>query len=284
MQEPEVSIVTPSFNQARFIEECLDSVSAQAAASGIRVQHLVLDNESTDGTVDILAARKDLEWFSEKDRGQSDALNKGFRLAQAEWVCWLNADDALAPGALQAFRTALQRNPSADVIYGHVQFIDEQSEPVKVTCHLPYFYFLTLYGCYIPPSSGTFFRKKLFLDNPLDENFHYVMDVEWFLRCGSRINAHLVDKVLSHFRISSTAKTSEMIQTGNVTERHAQERIMYRRMHVYSRWPELNEAQAQARLDRRHRLALLFYYLLKLRYLGRYMSQARAKQAGPATH
>lgn len=197
--------------------------------------------------------------------------------ASGDWICWLNADDELAPGAIAAFQRTLKRRPDADVIYGHVQFIDEESRPLWVCYHLPYFYGLTLYGCYAPPSTGTFFRRDLLLREPLDLDYHYVMDSEWFLRCGGKIKAVLVDEVFCRFRISGGSKTGTNITVGEVKPRHAEEREMYRRAHIYRRWPGLTEEQARARLVRRRKGWMLLYNFLKLRYAWRYLAQAMAK-------
>lgn len=282
-----VSVVTASFNADCFLEDCLASVQEQQSLSS--PEHIVIDGGSTDGTVEILqgwlssnsspssaslrlraSPSSVLRFLSEPDKGQSDAFNKGVSMASGEWICWLNADDMLAPGAVTAFQKALAANPDADVIYGHVQFIQEDSSPAWISYHLPFFYPLLFNGCYVPPSSGTFFRRDLLLREPLDIDYHYVMDVEWFLRCGRNLRAVCVDQVLSHFRISSDAKTSEMIRSGKITDQHYVERENYRRKYIYSQWPTLTEEQARNRFHRRHRFYLLLYNLLKLRYAWRY--------------
>ncbi len=256
---------------------------ASQASPDYILEHIIIDGASTDGTQDFLR-----EWtshppfkiqnskfkinnyhssfLSEPDSGQSEAFNKGVRQATGDWICWLNADDLLAPGAVAAFQKALTKKPDADLVYGHVQFINEEGSPAWICYHLPYFYSLTLNGCYAPPSVGTFFRRDLLLREPLDEDYHYVMDVEWYLRCGKNLRTVLVDQIFSHFRISAQAKTSEMIRSGKVTERHFQERENYRKKYVYSRWPKLTEDQARRRFERRQRLFRVLYYVLKMRY------------------
>lgn len=279
-----LSIVTSTFNGAPFLPRCLESASADRCEIGL--QHIVTDAASTDGSLEILIsweARHRAEnpeiqkspfsfrYLSEPDRGQSDGFNKGVALADSEWICWLNADDELAPGAVEAFHAALRRTPDADLIYGHVEFIDEESRHVKTCYTFPYFHWLIRNNVWLPPSSGTFFRRELFVQEPLDPDYHYVMDVEWFLRAGRNLKGVLVDRVMSRFRISTQGKTSEMITKGTVTERHFQERERYRRKYIYSQWPALSEAQARRRLARRQKLAMIPYYLLKLRYLPRYL-------------
>lgn len=240
------------------------------------LEHIIIDGASTDDTQDFLRdwapgiQNYRFTFLSEPDQGQSDAFNKGVRRATGDWICWLNADDLLAPGAVAAFQKALTKKPAADLVYGHVQFINEEGSPAWVSYQLPYVYVLTLNGCYAPPSVGTFFRRELLLLNPLDEDFHYVMDTEWYLRCGKNLKSVLVDQIFSHFRISAQAKTSEMIRSGKVTERHFQERENFRRKYVYFRWPKLTEDQARRRFERRQRLFRALYYILKIQYIFRY--------------
>jgi len=101
------------------------------------------------------------------------------------------------------------------------------------------------------------------------------MDVEWFLRYGRDLNAVVVDQVFSHFRISADAKTSEMIRSGQITDRHREERENYRRKHVYSQWPGLTEDQARQKFERRQKLYRILYKAMKMRYALRYLAASR---------
>src|SRR5438552_10816229 len=111
--QPTISIVTPSFNQAQFVEECLQSVKSQSYGC---VEHIVTDGVSTDGTVEIIKRYSQepssgyLRWASEPDHGQSDALNKGFRMATGDFVGWLNSDDRYRPGCFRAVVDAFEKN------------------------------------------------------------------------------------------------------------------------------------------------------------------------------
>lgn len=271
---PPISVVTAAFNASAFLPDCLKSVRSQTCGPN-GITHVVIDGGSNDGTLEILENAPGVRWISESDRGQADAFNKGVRLADGEWICWLNADDMLAPGAVEAFSRTLAKHPRADVIYGHVQFVTEDSQPAWTSYHLPFFFPLVRSGCYVPPSSGTFFRRELLLREPLDPDYHFVMDVEWFLRCGGKLQAVLVDQTLSRFRISADAKTSEMIRSGKITSRHAEERENYRRRHIYSQWPHLHEDAARNRFERQRKWYLWLYKALKMRYALRYLQQRR---------
>lgn len=278
-----IVVLTSGFNSIPYIGDCIKSVRDEAASnSDKKVCHLVMDAASKDGSADLLVKWAEensckaeqnysFQFFSEPDRGQSDGFNKGIARANSEWICWLNSDDELAPGAIRAFLETLSKHPDADMIYGHVQFIDEQSRPVKKCYHLPYRYSLIQDNVYVPPTSGTFFRRDLFVKDPLDPDYHFVMDVEWFLRCGKNLKAVLADHVFCNFRISTQGKTSEMIQSGTISSRHREERERYRSKYIYPRWPFLGENEARAKLERRQKWAKIPYNLLKLRYALRYL-------------
>jgi glycosyltransferase involved in cell wall biosynthesis len=269
-----ISVVTSVRNGEKFLPRCLESVHTAAEAvhgdPAIEVEHVVCDGASTDGTLALLKAQTGVRWTSEPDSGQSEGFNKGVALAKGEWICWLNADDELGPEAMAAFLRTLEHHPEADVIYGHVQFIDEQSRPLWTSYQLPYRYSLIADNVYVPPTSGTFFRRDLMLKEPLDPSYHYVMDVEWFLRCGGRLHAVLCDSVFGRFRVSSQGKTSEHIRSGAISSTHANERERYRAAHIYPRWPGLVPEQARRKLERKQALGRLRYYWLKMRYAPRY--------------
>ena len=128
---PLVSIVTPSFNQVRFLEATLRSVLDQDYPS---IEYLVVDGASTDGSVDILRRYADrlTWWVSEKDSGQSEAINKGLRRAHGQIVGWLNSDDIYLPGAISAAVAAFRSSPTAAVVYGDALAIDADGRPFNV--------------------------------------------------------------------------------------------------------------------------------------------------------
>ena len=286
----QLSVVTTSFNGARFLPACLESVSRELSTNcGAECEHVVVDAASQDASLGILrsfASDGDqsnsdyyLRFISEPDCGQSEGFNKGVRLAKSEWILWLNSDDELAPGAIKEFLDALKENPKAEIIYGHVEFIDESSRLVKTVYTLPYYHWLIRRNVWSPPSSGTFFRRELFLREPLDPDYHFVMDIEWFLRAGYGLRGVLVDRVMCRFRVSTQGKTSAMITNGSVSGRHSQEREQYREKYIYCQWPLGGGEVVRARFKRRQKMALLVYYLLKLRYLRRYVRDRLLRKA-----
>src|SRR4051794_30278791 len=120
--QPTVSIVTPSFNQAEYIEATIQSVLSQNYPA---IEYQVMDGGSTDGTVDVLRRHeKRLRWVSQRDEGQTDAINKGFAQTSGEILGWLNSDDTYAPGSIAAAVKFLLDNPSVALVYGDADFID----------------------------------------------------------------------------------------------------------------------------------------------------------------
>lgn len=269
---PRISLVTASYNQCRFIEDAIKSVLEQHYPN---FEHIIIDNCSTDGTVEILKKYPHLMWVSEPDKGQSDALNKAFRQANGDWILWLNADDYLLPGALETFKNAILKNNSADFFCGHTQFVDEFKEPMKIVYKIPYSYFLTFFGVYVPPSTGGLFRASLLKENPLAEEYYYTMDTEWFLRCGKRLKTVLVDKVVFAFRVSSNSKTFQNTRTGIVLPEHAKERRMNKQKYVFPRMFAHVRALQELAYDVGHSFSLMVYYGRKLRYGHEYLRQAK---------
>jgi glycosyltransferase involved in cell wall biosynthesis len=117
-----VSIVTPCLNSARFVRETIESVAAQDYP---RIEHIVVDGGSTDGTLEILARYAGLTVITGPDRGAADAINRGFREARGEYFNYLNADDVLLPSAISAAVKALEEVPDAAGVYGDASWIDE---------------------------------------------------------------------------------------------------------------------------------------------------------------
>ncbi|NOZ71573.1 MAG: glycosyltransferase, partial [Chloroflexi bacterium] len=125
-----VSVVTPSLNSARFLESAIHSVMDQDYPN---VEHIIVDGGSNDGTLEILQEHPHLHWISEPDDGQSEALNKGFRMAQGEILCWLNADDSLADDrAITSAATMFESDPHVNVIYGDFNIVDQDDRVIEV--------------------------------------------------------------------------------------------------------------------------------------------------------
>lgn len=176
-----MTVVTPSFNQARFLEETIRSVLLQGYP---HLEYIVLDGGSRDESVEVIRRYEPWVsyWTSGKDRGQSDAINRGFRRATGEWVGWQNSDDFYAPGALGHLVETAQAHPAAGVIYGGVQLCDAKS---KVTGSYPTSAFDP--HAMLPWANmfnqSMFFHRRVFeAGHFLDESQHHFIDHDFFWR------------------------------------------------------------------------------------------------------
>ena len=183
-----ISIVTPSYNQGKYLEECLLSVKGQDYPN---VEHIVVDGGSKDGSVEILrecAAKpgwSHLHWVSESDRGQSDALNKGFQRAQGDVIGWLNSDDFYLKNCFQYVSDAFQRKPRPDIVYGDYIWINEIKRTYQVRREISFSGFVLLHNHvhYLNSSANLFVSRRVIDDGYLlDPSYHYVMDYEYCVR------------------------------------------------------------------------------------------------------
>jgi glycosyltransferase involved in cell wall biosynthesis len=210
-----ISIVTPSLNQGTYLEETLESIRTQNYAD---VEHLVLDGASTDGTVTLLQAKtgpewRHLHWISERDGGQTQALNKGIRLATGDIIGWLNSDDRYRAGCLETVAKVFAQNPDIDVVYGDFTFMDQHGNHLRVRREIEFSRLVLFYHCISPiPSTSTFFRRRIFDEgNFFDESLQFAMDYEFFVRLANKgYRFKHIHALLADFRLHSTSKTCAM--------------------------------------------------------------------------
>ncbi|RXK87501.1 glycosyltransferase [Filimonas effusa] len=173
---PKISIISPSYNQAAFIEDAILSVLNQNYEN---FEHIIIDGGSTDDTVNILKKYPHLIWVSEKDRGQSDAINKGFDRASGDIIGWLNTDDFYLPGTFNKIVDQFKAN-NIDVVYGDIHFVDKNKNITRhVPSRVPVKWFM-LFHCYI--HSASFFFRRSVLDKGIriDPGMHITMDKDFF--------------------------------------------------------------------------------------------------------
>ena len=202
---PKITVVTPSFNQGAFLEQTIRSVLGQLYPN---LEYLVIDGGSTDESVEIVKRYESqlAGWVSEKDRGQAEALNKGFIRATGEILCWLNSDDFLLPGALHEAARRLEEG--ADLIYGKcLSFSDKGTRSLV---NIPPEHdreLLTMVDYLVQPS--TFWRRSLWeKTGPLNEEIHYAFDWEWFLRAEKLGRFSRADFLFSAYRFHDAHKSS----------------------------------------------------------------------------
>ena len=204
--KPLVSIVTPSFNQGRFIEDTILSVKNQDYTN---IEHIIVDGGSTDNTLEILKKYEstyNMRWISEPDEGQSDAVNKGFRMAKGEIIGWLNSDDVyFTRDVISYVVEQFMKNPDVDVIYGNDALINENNTIFAVRKLFDWDYNKLLRGLSIS-QPATFFRRKVVLNNPLRKDLHFSMDFEFWLRLGKKYKFLHVKKILAGNRIHRKRK------------------------------------------------------------------------------
>jgi glycosyltransferase involved in cell wall biosynthesis len=204
---PLVTIVTPSFNQGRFIAATIESVLSQDYPS---LEYLIVDGASTDETAAVAARFEGrLTFISEPDRGQSDAINKGFRLARGEIVAWLNSDDIFLPGAVSTAVEALRRRPDAAAVYGDGYQIDEDGNVISRFAATQEFNLWRLVNLsdFILQQT-VFFRRRIFDEiGFVDESLHYGMDWELLMRIGLHYPIVYVPRDMGAIREYAAAKS-----------------------------------------------------------------------------
>lgn len=203
-----VTIVTPSFNQARFLEETMLSVLHQDYP---HIEYIVVDGGSTDGSVDIIRRYADrlAWWVSEPDRGQTDAINKGFAHAHGEILAWLNSDDTYEPGAVRAAVEALEKHPEAAMVYGDAHYIDENSRVIGRFPAAQTDYRRLRQGYVHIPQQAAFWRASYWRQvGPLDPTFYFAMDYDLWVRLAALAPlVYIPGQVWANFRLHSDAKT-----------------------------------------------------------------------------
>jgi len=208
---PSISVITPSYNQGQYIKQTVESVLSQQYPN---LEYIVVDALSTDQTLDILTPFQDqLTLIVERDRGQSDAINKGLRRATGDIVCWLNSDDYLLPGTLHKVGSVFEKYPDRLWLTGDCQVVNENGETIQEPIRLykkllrslsPTFY-LGITNCICQPA--TFWRRSVHESlGYIDESLHYTMDYDWWLRLLKLQIPVVSPELFTAFRIHSASK------------------------------------------------------------------------------
>lgn len=205
---PKVSIVTPSYNQGQFLEQTILSVLNQDYPN---LEYIIVDGGSTDNSIEIIKIYEErlAYWISEPDKGQSDAINKGFLRATGEILSWLNSDDLLLPGAINSVVSFFNEHPDIGCVIGDQEVIDSDGKYLCTVKNIPFKFRRTLYGGSMVPQPSTFFTKNaLDVTGKLNIDLHYNMDYEFFLRMAYKgIKFDNIKKPLSAFRLHKSSKT-----------------------------------------------------------------------------
>lgn len=206
---PRISVITPAFNHARYLEPTMQSVLRQRYPN---LEYWVMDGGSPDGTADLLR-RYDAHlagWVSEKDRGQCHAFNKGLARATGDIIGWLNSDDVYLNHNLFAAADYFARHPEIDIVFTDYLYMDAQGRILKRRRELPFSAAIYLWteDCYHANCAG-FFRRKVFDRlGPLPENYHYAMDYDYYLRAaGAGLRIGHVHQYWAAYRLHEGSKS-----------------------------------------------------------------------------
>ena len=210
-KQPMISVIVPSYNQGRFLERTLLSIINQDCQN---YEIIIMDGGSTDKSVEIIKkyAKKypdKILWKSEKDKGQTDAINKGLKLARGDILAYLNSDDTYAAGAFSTILDFFARNPDEDIVHGIGHHIDENDnyickvpskpEPAD-SCSL-------YYGCVIC-QPATYWRRKVFEKTGFfSDSLVYGMDYDYWIRISRNFKIPFIEKHLANYRLHDASKT-----------------------------------------------------------------------------
>jgi glycosyltransferase involved in cell wall biosynthesis len=205
--KPMVSIVTPSFNQAQFLEQTIQSVLGQDYP---QIEYLIVDGGSTDGSREIIQryAPRLSWWVSEADQGQTEAINKGFSHARGDILAWLNSDDTYLPGTISQAVAYLESHPEAGMVYGDANLIDAGGNLIGKFPARQTDYRRLQRGYVHIPQQAAFFRASLWKQvGPLDPTFYFAMDYDLWVRLAriSELNYH--PSLWANFRLHGSGKS-----------------------------------------------------------------------------
>ncbi len=210
---PMISIVTPSYNQKEFLERTILSVLNQGYPN---LEYIIIDGGSTDGSVEIIKKyEKHLSyWISEKDEGQTDALNKGFLRATGAIIGWQNSDDIYLPGAFATAANLFRKKPDIDFVFGNTYYIDMVDRITDELRYTPFSYLSHFYEGMAITNQSCFWKKDVFdRIGYLDIKYNFAMDYEFFLRAIDRkLKFKRTSRFLGGFRIHESAKSSTITE------------------------------------------------------------------------
>ena len=202
---PKITIITPSYNQGQFIEDTILSVINQNYPN---FEYIIIDGGSTDNTVDIIKKYESsiTYWVSEKDLGQSNAINKGLKLATGDIINWINSDDILIEGALAKVASYFNKNPNSIIVHGRIEYFGDSS---SFSTNLPLKNIKTRYLAHICMAQpATFFKKKLIDEHGfIDESLHFSMDTDLYVRAALNYDLTQVNDVFAKFRLHKSSKS-----------------------------------------------------------------------------
>jgi len=233
MSEPVLTVVVPCWNSERFLKRCLASLTGARPGA---LEVIVVDNQSSDDTLAIISSHAELvsQVISEPDRGQSDALNKGFRAATGRFVCWVNSDDEFVGGSLARVLKVLEQAEHDWYTAGMV-WINEASCIVRCSPPLPHWKLLTQYGATGIGGPSSFVRRSaLEIVGEFDERLHYSMDTDmWYRLHRQCVGLKVLGFYVWAFRIHAASKTSHLHLGERMNDGMMKERLVLGERHGF---------------------------------------------------
>jgi glycosyltransferase involved in cell wall biosynthesis len=211
---PKISIVTPSYNQAQFLEKTILSVLNQNYPN---LEYIIIDGGSTDGSVEIIKKYEKYlaYWVSENDKGQTDAINKGFQKSTGEILAWLNSDDTYLPGTFYKIVEDFRRNSGVDLIFGNIYFIDESDKRIGELRFTKFDFNTLIYEGGNLHQTGTFWTKNIYDKvGGLNSNYKFCMDYDFFCRVAKEGKLCYMRDFFANFRMHANAKSSTISHIG----------------------------------------------------------------------
>jgi glycosyltransferase involved in cell wall biosynthesis len=204
---PLVSVVTPTFNQAAFLRETIESVLSQDYPS---IEYQVIDDGSTDDTAAILSEYADRVWTEQQEnRGQTRTINKGWERAKGDILTWLNSDDTFLPGAVSRAVACLEEHPEVGIVFGDTLFTEHEGNPNRSKGLVDFDYVRFVQRCHNPIAQPSAFIRRSVIEDTgmLDPFYYYFMDWDFWLRAGINHRISYFPELLSTYRLHAESKT-----------------------------------------------------------------------------
>ncbi len=207
---PLISIVTPVYNCEQYIRDCIESVLSQNYPN---FEHIIVDGNSSDATVDIIKEYDHIKWISEPDDGEADALNKALKMAQGDIIGWLNGDDYYCDGAFDSIVSEIYPQSEHRIVHGNCRFLNDDDELISIhtptdKLTLPLLIRFWESGLF-PRQPSVFYSKEVFEKIGLFRtDLHYAVDYEHWLRCVREYDFFYIDQVLSVARLRMDCKSA----------------------------------------------------------------------------
>jgi len=206
-----ISVLTPSFNSGKYIERAIESVLLQNYDD---FEHIITDGGSTDDTISIVEKYPHIKFVSEADKGQSDAMNKAFKMSSGEIIVYLNADDEFLPGVFNTVNGEFSSNGSADMVVGNLLFKTDEETLTRIPSN-KYSHIFQYWLNVFPNNPVSYFYKRKVQESigdfPIDD--HFAMDLWFLLKAYRKFNIHKVESIFGIFHSDGTNKTAT-IETG----------------------------------------------------------------------